>query len=141
VITHDILHKLCHIEFDEEHFEGYQISMREIARKLVNGTKENIKWQKMEWTKDVLLKHNFLICNEGSVVTVHNHIMLVYIPSTERMRKFNELSDVIENLVNDNGNLSHCVSGLASVSRGHSRLSCGKTLMAGSHCTNTKKCI
>jgi hypothetical protein len=141
VITHDILHKLCHIEFDEEHFEVNQISMHEIARKLVNGTKENIKWQKMEWTKDVLLKHNFLICNEGSVVTVHNHIMLVYIPSTERMRKFNELSDVIENLVNDNGNLSHCVSGLASVSRGHSRLSCGKTLMAGSHCTNTKKCI
>jgi hypothetical protein len=48
VITHDILHKLHHIEFDEEHFEGYQISMHEIKMKLLDDTKENIKRQKME---------------------------------------------------------------------------------------------
>jgi hypothetical protein len=29
--------------------------MREIARKLLDGMKENIKWQKMEWMKDALL--------------------------------------------------------------------------------------
>jgi hypothetical protein len=80
-----------------------------------------------------------LILNEGTVVAVHNRIMLVYyIPSTERLRKFNDLLDVIKNHVNDNGNLSHHISGLASVSRGHSRLSCGKMLMAGSHHANTK---
>ncbi len=55
VIAHDVLHKLHPIEIDEEDFEGYQISMREIARKLLDGMKENIKWQKMEWTKDALL--------------------------------------------------------------------------------------
>jgi hypothetical protein len=27
---------------------GYQILMHEIARKLLDGTKENMKWQKME---------------------------------------------------------------------------------------------
>jgi hypothetical protein len=63
VIAHDTLHKLHHIEFDEEHFDGYQILMHEIARKLLDGTKENIKWQKVEWMKDGLLKHNFLILN------------------------------------------------------------------------------
>jgi hypothetical protein len=45
VIVHDILHKLHHIEFGEEHFEGYQILMHKIARKLLDGLKENIKWQ------------------------------------------------------------------------------------------------
>jgi hypothetical protein len=45
VIVHDILHKLHHIEFGEEHFEGYQIWLHETARKLLDGMKENIKCQ------------------------------------------------------------------------------------------------
>jgi hypothetical protein len=52
-----------------------------------------------------IVKHNFLIFTEGTVVTVHNHIMLVCIQSTKRLRKFNEVSDVIKNLMNGNGNL------------------------------------
>jgi hypothetical protein len=75
---------------------------------------------------------------EDTVVTVHNHIMLVYIPSTEMLRKFDELLDVIKNLVNDKGDLTHPISGLASVSRGHFRLSSGKILMAGRHHVSTK---
>jgi hypothetical protein len=34
---------------------GYQILMHEIARNLLDGSKENMKWQKMEWMKDALL--------------------------------------------------------------------------------------
>jgi hypothetical protein len=52
--------------------------------------------------------------HNGTVVTVHNCIMLVHIPSKERLRNFDEILDVIKNLVNDIGNLSHCISGLAS---------------------------
>jgi hypothetical protein len=43
---------------------------------------------------------------EGTVVTLHNHIMLVYIPTTEMLRKFDELLDVIKNLENHNGDLT-----------------------------------
>jgi hypothetical protein len=34
---------------------GYPTLMHEIARKLLDGMKENIKWQKLEWTKNALL--------------------------------------------------------------------------------------
>jgi hypothetical protein len=60
---------------------------------------------KNKMDKGCFVKHNFLIFNEGTVVTVHNHIMLVYITSTKRLRKFNELLDVTKNLMNDIGNL------------------------------------
>jgi hypothetical protein len=36
---------------------------------------------KIGMDKECIIKHNFLIFNEGTVITVHNHIMLVYIPS------------------------------------------------------------